>query len=180
MRNYRLIFAFVFVLYPTEVSSGFDQNSLEELFGSTPMSVVQQLMVWAKVKPGDVFIDLGSGDGRVVIAAAQRGARAIGVDLDPQRISEARAQAFWVGGVTVEWREQDFYLTDIHDATIIYLFISPRVNSKLIPKFKRELKSGTRIYAYYHAMGDEWKPEAQILAKDHELEPHYLYRWTMS
>ena len=114
----------------------------------------------ARVGAKDVVYDLGCGDGRIVIAAAkQLGARGVCVDIDPRRIRESRANAQRSGvAERIVFLEQDLFQTDLGDATVVTLFLSPDVNLRLRPKLWRELKRGTRVASYVHDMGD-WRPQ---------------------
>jgi SAM-dependent methyltransferase len=124
----------------------------------TPPTVVATMLDLARVGPGDVVYDLGCGDGRIVIEAAKRGARGVGVDIDPQRIREARANARAAQVEDrVEFREGDLFEADLQDATAVMLFLWPQVNLKLRPKLLAELRPGARVVSYWHDMGD-WKP----------------------
>jgi ribosomal protein L11 methylase PrmA len=114
------------------------------------------------VKPGDVVYDLGCGDGRIVIEAAKLGARGVGVDIDPQRIREARADARKEGVEDrVDFRVGDLFETDVRPATAVMLFLWPEVNLRLRPKLLRELRPGARVVSHWHDMGD-WKPDKTI------------------
>ena len=129
----------------------------------------------AKVGPGDVLYDLGSGDGRIPIAAAKKfGIRAIGIDIDPERIREANANAK-KAGVTklVTFRQQDLFKADFKDATVVTLYLLPELNEKLRPRLWAELKPGTRIVSHQFDMGS-WKPERKI-----ELNGRTVYFWTV-
>jgi precorrin-6B methylase 2 len=127
-------------------------------FVPTPERVVARMLDVAKVGPRDVVYDLGSGDGRIVIAAAKKGARAIGIDIDPERIREARENARRAGVTKrVEFREGDLFKADFRDATVVTLYLLSGVNLKLRPKLLAELKPGTRIVSHGFDMGD-WKP----------------------
>jgi ribosomal protein L11 methylase PrmA len=113
----------------------------------------------AGVGPTDLVYDLGSGDGRIPITAAREfGARGIGIDIDPQRIREAEANAR-AAGVTdrVRFRNEDLFEADFRDATVVTLFLYPDVNLRLRPRLLRELAPGTRVVSYWHDMGD-WRP----------------------
>jgi ribosomal protein L11 methylase PrmA len=113
----------------------------------------------ANVGPGDVVYDLGCGDGRIVIAAAKRGARAVGVDIDPQRIREARANARAAGVEgRVELRQGDLFEADVAPASVVMLYLWPEVNLRLRPKLLAELRPGTRVVSHAHDMGD-WRPQ---------------------
>lgn len=112
----------------------------------------------AQVQPGDVVYDLGCGDGRIVIQAAERGAHAVGVDIDPQRIREARENARAAGVEDrVELRQGDLFETDVSPATVVMLYLWPEVNLRLRPKLLAQLRPGARVVSHVHDMGD-WKP----------------------
>ncbi len=136
------------------------RRSPDVIFVPTPNEVVQKMLELAKVTPNDVVYDLGCGDGRIVITAAQKyGARAVGVDIDPQRISEATANAK-AARVTdkVKFIEGDLFETDISEASVVTLYLLTRLNEKLKPKLLKELRPGTRVVSHAFDMGD-WKPE---------------------
>jgi ribosomal protein L11 methylase PrmA len=133
----------------------------------------------AGVTERDVVYDLGSGDGRIVISAARdRGARGVGVDIDPQRIAEANANAK-AAGVThlVQFLLQDAMTTDLSQATVVTLYLLSSSNLKLRPILTRQLKPGTRIVAHNFAMGD-WEAEKIDTFQDKEGRTRTLYRWT--
>jgi ribosomal protein L11 methylase PrmA len=117
----------------------------------------------AGVKKDDVVYDLGSGDGRIVIAAArQYGARGVGIDIDPARIAESERNARAAGvEKRVRFVRQDLFDADIRDATVVTLYLLPRLNQRLRPKLLAELKPGTRIVSYGFDMGD-WVPERSV------------------
>ena len=128
----------------------------------TPDHVVDGMLKLAKVGPNDLVYDLGCGDGKIVIAAAKLGARGVGVDIDPQRIKEANANAE-KAGVTDKVK---FILGDIFDpnikisdATVVTLYLLPSLNGKLQPRLQSELKPGTRVVSHaFHGMTN-WEPE---------------------
>lgn len=133
------------------------------VFVPTPQEVVDAMMAVAKVGPKDVLYDLGCGDGRLVITAAQKhGARAIGIDIDPERIREANANAR-NAKVTdrVKFIQADLFETDFREATVVTLYLLPSLNLKLRPKLWRELKPGTRVVSHDFDMGD-WVPEQRL------------------
>ena len=134
----------------------------------TPQNVVDRMLAVAKVGAQDYLIDLGSGDGRIVVTAAQKhGARGFGVDLNPTRIAEANANASAAKVVDkVQFYQQDLFETDLTQASVITMYLLPRVNLDLRPKLL-DLKPGTRIVSHDFSMGD-WKPEhhEQLDAKD--------------
>src|SRR6476620_7007982 len=134
----------------------------------TPQVVVDRMLQMAKVTPQDYLIDLGSGDGRIVVTAAKKyGARGFGVDLNPTRISEANENARQAGVVNkVAFYQRDLYETDLSEATVITMYLLPRVNLELRPRIL-DLKPGTRVVSHDFSMGD-WKPELheELEAKD--------------
>jgi ribosomal protein L11 methylase PrmA len=134
----------------------------------SPPSVVTAMLEVAAVGPRDVVYDLGCGDGRIVIEAARRyGARGVCVDIDPQRIAEARANAAAAGvAERISFRQESLLDTELAGATVVTLFLSLDMNLKLKPRLERELASGTRIVSHWHRMGD-WRP-ARILNVDDE------------
>jgi SAM-dependent methyltransferase len=128
----------------------------------TPPPVVAKMLDLAHVGPGDVVYDLGCGDGRIVIEAAKRGARGVGVDIDPRRIREARENARAAGVEDrVEFREEDLFQTDVGPATVVTLFLWPHVNLRLRPRLLERLRPGARVVSYWHDMGD-WKPRETV------------------
>jgi SAM-dependent methyltransferase len=133
---------------------------LDVIFVATDLEIVNAMLTLANVTRDDVVYDLGCGDGRIVIAAAKElGARGVGVDLDPQRIREAQANAVRAGVADrVTFRVQDIFDTDIQPATVVTLFLSPEVNARLRPKLTSQLKPGTRIVSHRFGIGD-WVPE---------------------
>jgi len=116
----------------------------------------------AGVGPGDTVYDLGSGDGRIVIAAAKEfGAHGVGIEIDEALIEQSKANAEKAGVANlVRFERGDLFEADIHDATVVTLFLLSSVNLRLKPKLLRELRPGTRVVSQTFQMGD-WKPEAQ-------------------
>jgi ribosomal protein L11 methylase PrmA len=146
------------------------------IFVPTPPEVVQAMLKVAKVGPGDVIYDLGSGDGRIPIAAVKDfgAARATGIDIDPQRIKEAMANHASSGvGDKVRFLNQDLFETNISDATVVTLYLLPSLNLKLRPKLMAELKPGTRIVSHAFDMGD-WAPEQEL-----DVNGRKVYFWTI-
>ncbi len=145
------------------------------IFVPTPQEVVDAMLEVAKVTKTDVVYDLGSGDGRIPVTAAKKyGARAIGIDIDPQRIKEANANAE-AAGVTdkVKFLNQDLFTTNISEASVVTLYLLPSLNVKLIPKLRAELRPGTRIVSHAFDMGD-WKPEQTL-----NVNGRTVYYWTI-
>ncbi|MGG6267812.1 SAM-dependent methyltransferase [Leptolyngbya sp. AN03gr2] len=140
----------------------------------TPEPVVDAMLKVAKVGKNDVLLDLGSGDGRIPITAAKRfGTRGFGVDIDPERIKEANANAK-KEGVTdlVQFAQQDLFKTDLTKATVITLYLLPRINLQLRPQLLK-LKPGTRIVSHAFDMGD-WKPDQVV-----SVNGTNVYFWTV-
>jgi SAM-dependent methyltransferase len=137
--------------------------------------IVAEMLKVAKVGKNDVLYDLGSGDGRIPITAAKKfGTRGIGVDIDPARITEARANAVKAGVADkVTFKQQDLFETDIKEATVVTLYLLQRLNEKLKPKLMRDLKPGTRIVSHAFDMGD-WPPE-----KTEEVAGARIFLWTI-
>lgn len=145
------------------------------IFVPTPQEVVDDMLRLANVRKGDVLYDLGSGDGRIAITAAKKyGIRAVGIDIDPERIREASANAK-KAGVThlVQFRQEDLFKADFREATVVTLYLLPDLNVKLRPKLWNELKPGTRIVSHQFEMGT-WKPEKTL-----ESNGRSVYFWTV-
>jgi len=141
----------------------------------TSPELVEQMLKLAQVKSTDTVYDLGCGDGRIVIMAAEKfGAKGVGVDINPERIKEANENA-QKAGVTkqVKFVEDNLFNADIHSATVVTLYLLPDVNMRLRPKLLKELKPGTRVVSHSFDMGD-WKPDKQI-----DVDGSTLYLWTI-
>lgn len=128
-------------------------------FVPSPDHIVDQMLALAQVSKEDTVYDLGCGDGRIVVAAAKLGARGVGIDIDPQRISESnrRAQRENVSS-KVKFIRQDFFEADISEASVVTLYLLPSVNMKLRPKLLKGLRPGTRVVSFSFSMGD-WEPD---------------------
>lgn len=149
---------------------------------TTEPAVVAMLKL-AGVKDSDIVYDLGCGDGRIVIAAAKEfGARGVGIDLNPERIQEANANARKAGVENkVRFVEGDLFSADIHDATVVTLFLLTSVNQRLRPKLQADLKPGTRVVSNTFDMGD-WKPEKEATVEGTDDGAYFsrkLYLWTI-
>jgi tRNA G37 N-methylase Trm5 len=142
----------------------------------TPQRAVERMLEMAGVGEGDILYDLGSGDGRIPITAARKhGIRAVGIDIDPQRIAESRANAKAAGvSDLVTFREEDLFEADFSEATVVTLYLLQRLNEKLKPRLLSELKPGTRIVSHAFTMGPDWPPE-QIV----NVDGSGLYLWTV-
>ena len=145
-------------------------------FVASPDSVVDAMLELAHVSAADVVYDLGSGDGRIPIAAAQKyGARGVGIDIDPIRVREANDRLAKAGvGDRVRFINQDLFEANIGEATVVTLFLLPRLNVRLLPKLKRELPRGARIVSHQFDMGPEWPPE-----ETRDVEGLTIYLWTI-
>ena len=151
--------------------------ALDVPYVPTEPEVVQSMLQLAGVKAGDKLYDLGCGDGRIVIAAAKTyDARGIGIDLNPERITEARenAKASGVEG-KVRFLQQDLMKADFSDADVVSLYLLPSVNLKLRPQLWRQLRPGTRVVSHDFDMGPEWPPEKTVKVKGATI-----YRWTIT
>jgi SAM-dependent methyltransferase len=145
----------------------------------TPQDVVERMLELAHVGKDDVVYDLGSGDGRLVITAAKKyGAKGVGVDIDPERISEARANAEKAGVQSlVEFRQQDALTVDVSPATVVTLYLLSSSNMKLRPILTKQLKAGARIVSHQFSMGD-WQPAKNETFTDSNGATRTLYLWT--
>jgi len=160
----------------TRPSSQSAQKPLDVIYVPTPAEVVRQMLLTAKVGRGDVVFDLGSGDGRIPIAAVRDfgAARGVGIDLDPQRVAEARANAAAAGvSDRVVFLQQDLFEADLAEASVIAMYLLPAINARLQPRL-RLLKAGTRIVSHNYDMGPAWKP-----AKSFVVENSLVHFWTV-
>ncbi len=138
-------------------------------FVPTPYETVDEMLKLANVGPGDYVIDLGSGDGRIVIAAGKRGAYGHGVDIDPKRINEAVKNAAKAGvDDRVLFVEGNLFETDFSKATVVTMYLLNSVNMKLRPRMLEKLRPGTRVVSYYFNM-NEWEPDKQILINNSDV-----------
>ena len=151
-------------------------RKLDVWYVPTTTEVVDRMLDLAKVKPLDVVYDLGCGDGRIVIAASKNyGARAIGVDLDPARIREANANAKMAGvDRFVTFKVEDLFKTDLHEATVVTLYLLPQLNKRLMPKLFAELKPGARVVSHDWDMGKSWPADEYV-----KLGGDAIYLWIM-
>lgn len=162
----------------TRAASPSGQAQIQEadvLYLPTPQPVVQAMLQLAAVTKNDIVFDLGSGDGRIPIAAARlHGAHAVGIELDSRLIKLSRCRAREAKVETlVEFRQQDMFRTDLRDATVVTLFLFPELNARLRGKLLAELRPGTRIVSHRFGLGD-WLPERTI-----EAEGNPLMLWTV-
>jgi len=156
---------------PTKV-----KRPLDVWYVATPHEIVDRMLFEAKVRTGDVVYDLGCGDGRMVIAAAKKfGTRGVGIDLDPARIKEARANAKAQGvDNLVTFRVADLFETDLREATVVMLYLLPEVNRRLKPKLFAELRPGARVVSHDFDMGADWPPDRSV-----NMGSDGIYMWVM-
>jgi SAM-dependent methyltransferase len=144
-------------------------------FAATPQPVVDAMLKLANVTPRDVVYDLGSGDGRVVILAAQKyGARGVGIEIVHELVELSR-QVAREGEVAdrATFVEGDLFAADISEATVVTMWLTASVNARLEPKLRRELKPGTRIVAHQFRIGD-WPPE-----RTEHVDGEEIFLWTV-
>jgi SAM-dependent methyltransferase len=141
----------------------------------TSGGVTDAMLKLAKVTPSDVVYDLGSGDGRIVIAAAKKyGARGVGIELDPELIKTATKNARKAGVADkVTFIQADLFKADLSDASVVTLYLSNSINRRIASILQRQLKPGARIVSHRFDMGD-WKPEADV-----RIEGTHVYLWTI-
>jgi SAM-dependent methyltransferase len=151
-------------------------RKLDVWYVPTPHEVVDRMLDEAKIRATDVVYDLGCGDGRIVIAAAKKfGTRGVGIDLDPARIKEARANAKAAGVENlVTFKVADLFQTDLREATVVMLYLLPELNRRLKPKLFAELPPGARVVSHDFDMGREWPPDRSV-----KLGSDGIYMWVM-
>ena len=152
------------------------QREPDVVYVPTPQEVVDKMLALAKVTKDDIIYDLGSGDGRIPITAAQKfGTKGVGIDINPERIQEANANA-QKAGVTerVKFLNQDLFSSNFSEATVVTLYLLPELNVKLRPQLFKQLKPGTRVVSHDFDMGD-WKPDQVVQTQDGSN----VYLWTI-
>jgi SAM-dependent methyltransferase len=151
-------------------------RKLDVWYVPTPSEIVDRMLDVANVTALDVVYDLGCGDGRIVIAAAKKyGTRGVGVDLDPARIREAQANAKKAGVENlVTFKVADMFKTDLHEATVVTLYLLPELNRRLKPKLFAELRPGARVVSHDWDMGKDWPADREI-----KLGTSGIYMWKM-
>ena len=171
-------FLFLWLIILSSILACAQEKKLREPdveYEPSPQNVVERMLKLANVHKGDVVYDLGCGDGRIVITAAKQfGTTGVGIDIDPIRIKDSLQNARKAGVMNrVTFRLEDLFTADIQEATVVTLFLSGSVNSKLRSKLLQELKPGTRVVSYYWDM-DDWKPDKRI-----EVDGDPIYLWTI-
>lgn len=167
-------------LAQSAVISDSDTVEKDAPYVSTSQRVVNRMLEAANVTSDDVVYDLGSGDGRIPIAAAKRhGARGVGIEIDPELIAKARENAEEAGvSDLVEFRQGDLFKADLSDATVVALYLWPEINVKLRPKLLRALDPGDRIVSHDFRMGD-WEPDRVIDLGQGKIGQETVYLWTV-
>lgn len=147
---------------------------------TSPDYVVDKMLDLGQVGPGDYVVDLGSGDGRIVIAAAQRGAFGLGVDIDPELVRKSRDRAAEAGVEDrVMFLEQDLFETDISKASVVTMYLLQSLNLKLRPRLLEELRPGTRVVSHNYHLGD-WQPDAEVEFSQSDGVPwSVVYAWVV-
>jgi cyclopropane fatty-acyl-phospholipid synthase-like methyltransferase len=141
-------------------------------FVPTPQEVVDKMIELGGVKKGDTVYDLGSGDGRIVITAAKKGARAVGFEIDPDLLKESRENIKKAGVENLaEIRQQDILTVDLSPANVVTMYLLPDVNLKLQPNVLKQMKPGSRVVSHAFDMGD-WKPD-----KTEKVNGRTIYLW---
>ena len=145
---------------------------------ATPQDVVEKMLELAGVTDRDVVYDLGCGDGRLVVTAAKKyGARGVGIDIDPERIAESRANARAAGVERlVSFRQEDALIADVSQATVVTLYLLSSSNLRLRPLLTRQLRPGARIVSHTFSMGD-WEPATVETFRDANGSTRTLYLW---
>ena len=167
----------IFLVLIFTVSQESLSQDLDVPYVPTPQSVVERMLEIAGVSPGDYVIDLGSGDGRIVIAAAKLGAFGHGVDLDQERVSEARENARKSGvDNRVVFLQKNIFDTDIRQASVITMYLLPDVNRKLRPRLFDMLEPGTRVVSHSFTMG-EWRADQSFKVETADGSRHDVYFW---
>ena len=160
-------------------------KDLDTPYVPTPQVVVDRMLDMAKLEPGETVIDLGSGDGRIMIEAATRyGARGFGVEIDPRLVKLSNDRAVKAGVADrVKFLQQDLFKTDFHEANVLTLYLLPDVNLALRPKILAELRPGARVVSHDYGMGD-WSPDAEatVPAPDKKVgarKQSQVFLWTV-
>jgi len=153
---------------------GIFENKKIVPFVPTPQELVDKMIELAGVKKGDVVYDLGSGDGRIVITAAKKGAKAVGFEIDGDLVKQSRENIRKAGiQQQAEIRQQDIRTVDLSAASVVTMYLLPDVNLQLKPKIQSQLKPGSRVVSHAFDMGD-WKPD-----RIERVEGRTLYLWTI-
>ena len=161
------------------VAAGAEPRTPDVGFVPTPMAAVERMIAMADIKTGELVYDLGCGDGRIVVAAAQRyGVRAVGVDINPERVVESRANAVTAGVENlVSIQQADIFTLDLSEADVVFTYLTPRLNQRLMPQL-RKLKPGSRIISYEFDMGNA-KPVELVRERFDGYGEQRIYKWVV-
>lgn len=176
MKRRRYLFVILAVL-GCLTADGWQTKQPDVIFVPTPRRVVEEMLRVADIRQDDLIYDLGCGDGRIIILAAQQvGSRGVGIDIDPQRIKESRQNASRAGvDHLVQFLEQDLFQTDFSDATVVTLYLLSMLNLQLRPKLLTELRPGTRVISHDFGV-NEWIPDKKTVVVIGERH-HWVYHW---
>lgn len=176
----RILAAALFAALLSTAGPSLQAQDLDVPYVPTPQNVVDAMLELAQVSPGDYVIDLGSGDGRIVITAARRGAIGHGIDLDPERIREARENAERQGvDDRVMFLQEDLFETDFSDANVITMYLLTSVNRELRPMLLENLEPGTRLVSHSFDMGDWTADERVAVSSGTGSGEHTIYYWVV-
>lgn len=147
-------------------------------FIPTPEDAIQATLELAELHQRDLVYDLGCGDGRLLVRAAQNfGCRGVGIDIDPQRLEAARHLAVRTGtSAQLTFQLGNLFECDFHDATVVFIYLLPHLNLRLLPRLLNQLRPGTRVISHQFDMGNQWQPEKVVKLASSE-EDSTLYRW---
>jgi SAM-dependent methyltransferase len=155
---------------PAQSNESFEPKSgqagKDVIWVPTPQEIVEAMLDMAQVKAGDKLVDLGSGDGRIAIAAAQRGAQSMGIEYNPDMVALSQRNAARAGVKNVRFIQGDIFQSDFSDADVVTMYLLPTLNERLRPKVL-DMKPGTRVASHQFAMGS-WKPDAKRTVAGHE------------
>ena len=149
---------------------------------ATPDEVVVEMLKLAGVTAKDVVYDLGCGDGRIVVSAAAKfKAKGVGIDIDPARVKQSRDNAAAAGVESkVEFREGDVSkIDDFSAATVVTLYLFPKLSERLAPALRKTLEPGSRIVSHDFRLGKDWMPDKVVSVTDEDGRDHTLYLWTV-
>jgi SAM-dependent methyltransferase len=163
-----------------QMSVRWPSRTPDAIYVPTDEDIVKVMLDIAQVTKDDILYDLGSGDGRIPIAAAKRfDARGVGIEIDPALVAESKANALRAGvAERVRFIEGDIFEADVKDATVVTLYLGLEVNLRLRPKLLADLKPGTRIVSHNYDMGD-WKPDKAIRVDFPYGSSHMVYFWVV-
>lgn len=176
MQKRRFLFV-ILAMLGCITADGWQTKQPDVIFVPTPNQVVEEMLRVADIREDDLVYDLGCGDGRIIILAAQKmGSRGVGIDIDPQRIKESRQKASEAGvDHLVQFLEQDLFQADFCEATVVTLYLLPMLNLQLRPKLLSELRPGTRVISHDFGM-NEWIPDQKTVVVIGERH-HWVYHW---